>query len=272
MVAIPTRDNNVCKELKGHVVYYAVFVDSKYTGAWSTFDIESTLDSIKVAMCWLEAQAAERGIELDVEIVCHQQDGTVPVKANLTGKDVIGTILRSNPVKQFDRWADKASKQAGRAFGPDTSEITLTKNSMKNAERLIARARDIHRTDDVGLVFMVNNYFSDDASVALHIGHDHHVEYVVQSFKDPSVIAHEFLHLFGALDLYKTPFDKGRKIKKQKEFAMKEFPDEIMAFQYRSLDSLGISELTEYCLGWKNELKKEYQQMLLGKRFTTPKY
>lgn len=30
-IAIPTVDNNVCKTLNGRVLYYAVFVDSKYT-------------------------------------------------------------------------------------------------------------------------------------------------------------------------------------------------------------------------------------------------
>lgn len=46
---VATVDNNVCKRLKGKVVIYGVFVDSKLGGVWSTHDILSTLDSVRVA-------------------------------------------------------------------------------------------------------------------------------------------------------------------------------------------------------------------------------
>lgn len=81
--------------------------------------------------------------------------------------------------------------------------------------------------DNVALFFMVNNYYKEDLSVVLHAGQNDKVEYGVQSYKRPSVIAHEFLHLFGALDLYVTPFDKKRAMRKRKEFAMQEFPKEM---------------------------------------------
>jgi hypothetical protein len=42
------------KKLKGNVVIYAIFVDSKYTNPWSKYDIETTLDSIRTATKWLE--------------------------------------------------------------------------------------------------------------------------------------------------------------------------------------------------------------------------
>lgn len=270
--SIPTVDNNVCKKLKGRVMYYAVFVDSKYTQPWSTYDITSTVDSIRCAMDWIEHQAALRGIELKIDVEAHQQDGVVPVKSDLSRKTVLATLLAINGEKAIDKWADKAGRQAAMAFGPDTARITRTKNTPSNTERLIARVRDVYKLDDVGLFYFVNNYYREDASVVLHSASADQVEYGLQSFKRPSVIAHEFLHLFGALDLYVTPFDDKRAAMKRKQFAMKEFPDEIMAFAFRSLDSLQISPLTEYLVGWRPELDDRYVRMITGKKIKFVKY
>lgn len=158
------------------------------------------------------------------------------------------------------------------AYGTDTARITRTKNNPSNTERLIARIRDIHKMDDVALFYFVNNYYQKDASVVLHSAAMDKIEYGVQSYKRPSVIAHEFLHLFGALDLYITPFDSRRSARKRKDFAMKEFPDEIMAFAYRDLDSLQISPLTEYLVGWRPQLDDRYVRMIIGKRIKVVKY
>lgn len=269
---IPTVDNNVCKRLKGHVLYYAVFVDSKATGPWSTHDMLSTMDSIRMAMDWVEAQAAQRGFPLKVDIVAHQQDGILPVRSDLARKTVQATLLSTNGEKAMDRWADKAGRQAAMAFPLDTARIVRTKNTPTNTERLIARLRDIYQVDDVALFYMVNNYYREDISVVLHAGDDDQVEYGVQSYKRPSVIAHEFLHLFGALDLYVTPFDKKRAMRKRKEFAMQEFPKELMAFAQRDLDSLEIGPLTEYLLGWRPELDQRYVRMITGKKIKVVKY
>ncbi|QQR87823.1 MAG: hypothetical protein IPJ76_06255 [Flavobacteriales bacterium] len=269
---IPTIDNNVCKRLSGEAVYYAVFVDSKSTGPWSAHDIRSTLDSIRVAMDWIEGQAAARGFRLKVEVVAHQQDGIMPVKVDLSKKSLEKTLLGPNGERAMDNWAEKAARQVAATIPPDTSTITRTKNNPTNTERLIARIRDVHAVDNVALFFMVNNYYKEDLSVVLHAGQNDKVEYGVQSYKRPSVIAHEFLHLFGALDLYVTPFDKKRAMRKRKEFAMQEFPKEIMAFAERDLDSLEIGPLTEYLVGWKPELDPRYIRMITGKKIRVVKY
>lgn len=106
----------------------------------------------------------------------------------------------------------------------------------------------------------------------MHTGSDDSPEYAIVSYKEPTVIAHEFLHLFGALDLYITPYDNSKKAAKKKAFAMKEFPNEIMAFTYRGLDSLNIGKFTEYLIGWDRELDPHYQKMIAGKKVKIAKY
>jgi len=270
---IATVNNNVCKRLKGKVVIYAIFVDSPYTNTWTTHDIHTTLDSIQVAIDWIHEQAAKTSIPLNIELDYHQDDKrVVPINAKLTRKTLSGTLLSINGVKYVDRWADKVGKQALYIFGPDTSTITRNKVKPKDRERLIARLRDVHGTDNVALMYFINNYYTDEISVALHTASDANPEYCIVSFKKPAIIAHEFLHLFGAWDLYLSPFDNHKKTARQKTLAMKEFPNEIMAFAYRGLDSLEISPITRYLIGWDRQLDDHYKQLIVGKKIRVAKY
>ncbi len=269
---IATVNNNVCKRLRGDVVFYAIFVDSEPTKPWTTYDINSTLDSIQLAMGWIEKKAHERNIPLNIKIRYHQRKKTIPITMKFRKKTLSGTVFATNGVRSVNKWADKIAKVANASFGPDTSCITATKIKPKNRDKLIARLRDIYKTDNVALVYFINNYYSDEMSVAVSTGADNDVEYAVVSFKNPSVIAHEFLHLFGALDLYITPFDTKKKNRKRKAFAMKEFPNEIMAFSYLDINELDISPFTEYLIGWRNELDEKYKQMIFGKKIKIAKY
>lgn len=272
---VATVNNNVCKKLKGKTVLYAVFVDSRYTNPWSEYDISSTLDSIDKARSWIEKQARSKGVNLEITVDYHQDSKKIiPIENNLPRKTLSASLITRRGVvtKGVDRWADKIGKKALQIYGPDTSTITRTKIKPKDRERLIARLRDLHQTDNVALIYFINNYYKDEISVALHTGDDQNPEYAIVSFKSPAVIAHEFLHLFGAIDLYVSPFEKKRKARKRKEFVEKHFNNEIMAFAYRNIDSLKIGPLTEYLISWDNKLSDEHQQMLFGKKFRLVNY
>ncbi len=274
VVRIASVNNNVCKRLTGKVVLYAIFVDTKGTLPWSDFDINSTLDSIRIASQWLENQASENKIPLDIQIAYHKNNKTIPIKKDFNGGSLTGTLFPS-PLAgmiKLNKWADFIAKEAGKSFPKDTVSSTLTKNKMSDRERLIARLRNEHKTDNVVLMYFINNYYKEEMSLTLHTGSFTDIEYCIVSFKSPAVIAHEFLHIFGALDLYFSPFDKGKTIRKRKDLIMKEFPNEIMAFAYKDLNTLNISPLTKYTIGWTNNLEDKYNQMLLGKKFKVLKY
>ncbi len=269
---IASVNNNVCKKLKGEVVLYAIFVDSKYTGIWTQYDMSSTIDSIKLATKWIEKEAVKNGISLSIKIDYHRNKKIIPIATNFQRRTLSGTLFGSNGIKNVDRWADKVAKEALKPYGPDTSSTTKTKIVPKDREKLLARLRDIHQTDNVGLIYFINNFYTDEVSVVLHASEDYSPEYGIVSFKSPGTIAHEFLHLFGAFDLYLSPFDKKKDIKKKKEFAMKEFPNEIMAFPHRRLNTLEISPFTKYLIGWENQLDSKYKDMLIGKKIKIVKY
>ncbi len=274
-IGIPTVDNNVCKKLKGNVVIYAIFVDTRYTQPWSEYDIKSTLDSIKRATQWLEKAASESGVFLSINVQFHQNKKIIPIAIDFTNKTLSGTLfspIASVGVPKLDRWADRIAKTAGQSLPTDTTEVIKTKNKLSDRERLIARLRDINNTDNVVLMYFVNNYYKEDISLTLHSASMTNIEYSIVSFKNPSVIGHEFLHIFGALDLYISPFDNKRAIRRKKKLAMKQYPNEIMAFAYRNIDSLNISPFTKYLIGWENELDDKSRKLLLGRKVKVVKY
>ena len=271
-IHIATVNNNVCKKLKGDVVLHAIFVDSKYTNPWTNHDIESTLDSINLAMKWIEDQASLSNVPLSIKVTYHQNKKTIPIYRDFRKKTLRSTLFASGGVRSVDKWANTIGKMAIVPLGPDTSSNTKTKIKPKDRERLIAKLRDKYNTDNVALVYFINNYYTDEVSVALHTGNDDSPEYAIVSFKEPAVIAHEFLHLFGALDLYVTPWDTKRQMKRKLNFAQKEFPNEIMAFAHRNINSLEISPLSKYLIGWKNELDEKSRQFLVGRKIKVAKY
>jgi hypothetical protein len=274
-VHLGSVNNNVCKSLYGRVVLYAIFVDTKGTKPWSEYDITSSLDSIKKAMQWIKKKASENNIYIDIEIHYPENNHKIPIANDFPRKTLSETLFLPNfsaGLKAIQSWSDRIAVSAARTLPPDTSKIITTRNSLSDKERLIARLRDIYKTDNVALMYFVNNYYSDELSVTFNIFSHTSIEYSIVSFKKPAIIAHEFLHLFGAWDLYITLGEKDKEAKERKAFAMKEFPNEIMAFAYRGIDSLDISPFTKYCIGWEKQLSQKYTDMILGKDIKPVKY
>lgn len=273
---IATIDNNVCKTLHKKTVIYAVFVDSEGTHPWSAFDINSTLDSINISMKWLQKQAAMNSVDLSMELHYAKKNETIPFKEEFKYKTFSATLFKyidlNKGIKLVDEWSNNVAKDVARTIPNDSSRIILTNNKSNDRERLIAKLRDIHKTDNIALIYFINNYYENEISVTFHSGNTDKTEYAIVSSKDPSVIAHEFLHLFGALDLYITPFDKRVWTNQRKRKAMKKYPNEIMAFAYRDIDSLTISPLTKYLIGWDNKIDQNAKNYFFGRRFKFLEY
>ena len=72
-------------------------------------------------------------------------------------------------------------------------------------------------------------------------------------FCNPSVLAHELLHLFGAVDLYEPHVDTEDAAKVEELF-----PTELMRFEPTDIFQAEISSLTAYLIGWTKVLPNEY--------------
>ncbi|NLI23560.1 MAG: hypothetical protein GX419_02480 [Bacteroidales bacterium] len=263
-----SRNKNVCKVLKGDVLLYFVFVDNKETAPWTEFDIRTTLDSIATAVKWLHNQAAAAGVPLRIKTDYYIGKEYSTVSRNLTYGTVSKTIeklgLRKG-LEELNTWGDNVAKRVGSAYVmPEKDGIPEIKNP-RNKERLVAFLRDDHAVESVALLFFLNNYFRVDISLQVNTFDTNDVEFGIVSYKYPSEIAHNFLHLFGAADLYKTPF---RKSERKIRLAKNEFPDDIMQDPYgRSIESMSIGPLTRYLIGWTDSLDPAYADLLTDRTY-----
>lgn len=246
---------NVCKDLKHDVLLYFIFVDSKTTAPWTEFDIKSTLDSVGVAVRWLLQQAQLNNIPLNIKTDYFIGNEYSTISRNLPGGTIEKTATTPNLKKgmqNLNDWADQIARKAGAKFNITQKDGIPEIKLPRNKERLIAFLRDEYKVESVALMYFVNNYFKADISIAMNTLSSEDIEYAVVSYKYPAEIAHNFLHLYGAADMYPTLFRRNEK--KARELA-RMYPNEIMLDPYaRKISDLTISEYTKYLIGWTDSL------------------
>jgi hypothetical protein len=259
-------NNNVCKVLKDNVLLYFIFVDSKDTSPWTEFDIRSTIDSISVAIRWLEAQARQNGISLNIISDYYIGDEYTTIRRPLPMGNVVKSVSEPNfkrGLEGLNSWADNIAKRAGLSFNITEKDGIPEIKNPRNKERLVAFLRDEKRVESVALLYMVNNYFRNDISISINTMNTDDIEFSIISYKYPSVIAHNILHLFGAADLYKTLY---RRNENKILAAYDYFPDDIMQDVYaRNIYNLNIGKFTKYLIGWKQDLEPLYNPLLVDK-------
>lgn len=263
------RYNNVCKDLRNDVLLYFIFIDTKETSPWTEFDIMSTIDSLEVASRWLEQQAQENKIDLNIKTDYFIGNEYATINQNLPGESLEESLLQPNlkkGIQALNKWADNVSRKAGDSFYIIDKDGIPKTQAPKDTERLIAHLRDEYSVESVALMFMVNNYFRSDLSVALNTLTTEDVEFAIVSYKYPSVIAHNFLHLYGAADIYETPFRRsGRKIKLANEL----YPEGIMQDPYsKNIYEMNISGFTKYLIGWSDEVEPDFEVLLTDRMFS----
>jgi hypothetical protein len=265
--SIPTSKNqNVCGLLKDSVVLYAVFVDVGLYHPFSDYDVASTLDSIQKAMDWIQSQPDAQKRGLRIEVVQHIDGSKISFperKAKVSPLKLVNMASTKKRHKGFyGNWIDGISKYVGRKIKKTGQSKAGTRNRKKTTERVVAALRDKYKTDNVAYMVFLNGYYENDPSYTFNAstsGPD--VEYSIISNKNPAVIAHEFMHLFGAVDLYPTARFANFNFEELRE----SYPNEIMLVQHKEITKLKISPITKYFLGWQTTLDHKNTRMLLHK-------
>ncbi len=260
------RNNNVCKQLKGEVLVYFMFVDSRETSPWTEFDIQSTIDSLETAVQWIQQKARENYISLRIVSDYFIGNEYTTIRKNLPNGSVLTSVTEPNlrtGLQEMNKWADNIAQTVGSNFNiTERDGIPEIKNP-RDKERLIAYLRDENNVESVALLYLVNNYFRTDVSVPVNTLDTDDVEFGVLSYKYPSVIAHNILHLFGAADLYETIY---RKNTKKIEILQQLYPNDIMNDVYGvSLSELEIGDYTKYLIGWKDKISADQKPLLVDK-------
>ena len=257
------RYKNVCKDLKGDALLYFVFIDSKYTTPWTEFDIQSTIDSIRVAINWLQLQARKNHIPLNIKADFYIGPEYTTINRNLPRATVQESITEPNTKQvreSLKRWSDGVAKIAGESVTLRAKDGIPEIQAPRNKERLVAFLRDENKVESVALFFLVNNYYRVDISVPVNTFSNNDVEYAIVSYKYPAEIAHNFLHLYGAADMYPSPLRRNeRNIKTLSSL----YPDEVMQEPYgKDINKLNISDYTKYLIGWTDELDPALEPLM----------
>jgi hypothetical protein len=254
---------NVCKDLKDNVLVYFIFVDSKITSPWTEFDIQSTIDSMEVAIEWIENQAGKNNIHLNIISDYFIGKDYTPIRRNLPNETVIKSVNTPNQSKGFESlnlWADNIAKKVGSEMELVEKDGIPEIQNPRNKERLVAHLRDEKQVESVALLYMVNNYYRDDISLPMNHMDTKEVEFSIVSYKYPAIIAQNVLNLFGAADFSKSVY---RRHEKKIKLAASYFPNDIMQDVYaRDIKLLEIGEFTKYLIGWTTTLDEKYNCLL----------
>ncbi len=266
-------DRNVCRRLSGETLLFVIFVDTKTTKPWTGFDIRSTLDSIHLATNWIQNQAKlnDKSAKFIVEYFHH--DETYTISKDLPKKMLYESVKAFTDkigTKKINTWADNISKKALVSF-PETKnfyKLLTTANSdpkkkLKpcDTEKLIIALKEKYKTDNIAVCFMLNNYYKNDISLNMNMLSNLTPEYFINSYKNPTLITQQILNLFGALNFYKSPKDE-KKMATNDELIEKDFPKEVMLMQEnKHLSGLVISPVTQYLLGWTNNIEHKYNKV-----------
>ncbi len=264
----PSKNRNVCALLKDSIIIYPIFVDVNQFHPWTTFDIESTIDSINTAMEWIKKEAEKAGQPLTLTVIPHKQknklsvnEGKIRPRYLSLNLNLLGSYKKKHR-GHVDHWADKIAKHAGKAVKSRKESKLATKNKVINIERLTARLRDKYQTDNVAVMIFVNGYYENYPSMSLHTYTDGpKTEYSIITNKNPAVIAHEFLHLYGAIDLYPNANHPNFNYKELEE----SHPNEIMLIQHKNINKLNLTPITKYYIGWQADLDKVNTRLLYHK-------
>lgn len=227
------------------MLLYFIWGKTKNSYEWMEFDVSSTIDSIKVAIEWLNQQAAKNDIDLKIRIDINQ-DTTGGLYQRMGG-EVENLISERNGIEKVNKWTNRIARMA---------------SGYKTKERLIAHLRNEHQLESVGLIFLLNNYFERDFAFSFNTTSDADVEYSIISTKNPVVFAQEILNLFGAPYLYSHPSVRNKRDTRQLQ---KIFPNDIMGNPTLNIHELNIGEVTKYYIGWTDELNEEYERMVKEK-------
>ena len=260
------RLKNVCKDLSGEALLYFVFVDNAQATPWTTFDMQSTIDSIRIAIDWLHAQARKENIQLNIKADFYIGKEFTTIRKNLPGNSIYESVTTPSIKKGMEtmnKWADGIAKVVGSALPIHKKDGLPEIKNPRNKERLVAYLRDENDVESVALFFLLNNYYKQDISVSLNTFNTTDVEFGIVTYKYPSEIAHNFLHLYGAADMYESIYRRNRnKIKILGE----EFPDDIMQDpKGRDIWDLKIDDYTRYLIGWSESYDPKYESLFTDK-------
>ncbi len=249
----PAKNAGSAKALTGKNIIISVFMDDSE----STMDTQTEseiLNNTREAADWLEAEAQKRGITAQI----------------ITGKEDHNLILRY--------------KYSGTITDTDYNydDILLMLKTLK-IDSLYSTITEEYGEANIAVILFLNkpgrsfSLFSDSAAMPENLlaGEPNPIDFryfdvcvlfayqvYTENVYNPYIIAHELLHLYGAVDLYYKYSGNLQNDAMQAEksiIAKRVLPNEIM---YHHTPPNEISDLTAYLIGWEETVPIKYAYLL----------
>jgi hypothetical protein len=224
--------------------------------------MKSALDSINKSMDWISSEASNFNVSLNFKI--HEKNKNV-------------YALYKSKMSYFDNYYEKHYRNQRAYFVLRKLSRQLPKDSSAvkvrySIDYFYSRLEQMYHTNNIAVLFFIKSNRASVISESFNTTTTKNKEYALIYFCNPSIIAHGFLHLYGALDLYDqysasrlNEYGLKTKTERLKDYAQETFPNDIMVSPIRDISKLEISEYTGFLIGWKENLSKDLKHSVLGK-------
>lgn len=255
------RNYNLCKILKGDVLVYPVFVEEKRGIPWLAEEKQAYLDSLTVATNWITAQAKKNGVEVSFQNVAHPKNS----QSGLSGKSIDGTYSQIETVlgvAKLNKHYDAVCKKQYRYIPKTKLAKPPYISRIKTKDQFVSILRNRYQVENVVLMFVHKPEKKKNLIFSVNTLSNEDIEYSVNTFDLPNLIAEQILEIFGAT-VYTYDFKK-KKQAKVDELIETNFPDDLMAQPLQSLRTANIGELTQYLIGWEVDYDPKYKVLMEG--------
>jgi len=235
-----SRDVGSSGKLIGNSVLVTIFIHDTESG-FNDYEREERLGWLSEATQWLEAQAKNAGhianfiYGAEHLVIDHEMNRPFSTERAISGVTM------------------EAYEQLEALDGPYLYEYLKERHDAKNVGFIFFINKDARSYSHIATRYSTGIFYFESCVI-----------FAAQNGNpvDASVVAHEILHLFGALDLYFAllPDDE------RNELAKLYFPNDIMISARRELDSFAIGDLTAYLIGWRDSIDIRLVYFLLGYR------
>lgn len=217
-------------QLYGRVFTVIVWIEAD-DSRWSPEEKRAAERAVRSAERWIVRQASAWGTEVSFA-TDPRRDLVVRLPALPRGYD-------SGASHNVDEWIQLISPRVG----------------WRSPGAFLTRLQLDMQVDHAHLLLLVRREGRSYAAPNLHGLDEEDALSVAACFFDtrgtgmsPATIAHELLHLYGAWDLYKSPYH----CRAQAMHAARLFPADIMQDGSLPIEGLSVKELTAWRLGWRS--------------------
>lgn len=232
----PAYDVGTCRELSGTPFVLSIYVDDDES-SWTAKNAETFQNNAVLPdLAFLNEQATKWGGNLSLRSAMYVTDSSNNIVVRYDGTILTGKDGEYTPGREI-------LNQVASSLGFSTSEEFYRYMQEFSGEEQVAILLLVNKD---GRSYSTIDFF-EDASEEIECA----VVFSSLNGRETASVNHEFLHLFGAEDLYQeesTGGNAGRAV-----IAKKYYPDDIMLVG----SSKTIGAYTAYAVGWTDEVPEE---------------